>query len=98
MRRRAVDRPREYLLAWDDFRRNAEPVGWRAWLFRGREGVWLEFVEGKAQDRAAMQAQGTPGTAAAEDQVARWGEVMEESWWDEVPPGGEPAADEATGG
>ena len=88
----------EYLSAWEAFRRSVEPVGWNAWLFRGPDGVWLEFVEGTAPTRAALETRGTPATAAAEMRVARWGEVVEESWWDEVPPGGDLAADDATGG
>lgn len=97
MRRRRVDRIPEYLAAWDSFRRSAEPAGWRAWLFRGEEETWLEFVEGKGPGRSALEGSVTPATAAAEAGVARCGTLVEESWWDEVGFGGNDLAD-ATGG
>ncbi len=97
MRRRVVDRVPEYLAAWDVFRRSIEPAGWHAWLFRGAGGVWLEFVEGKGAGRTALEGTVTPALAAAEDGVARCGPLVEESWWDEAPPGRDHLAD-ATGG
>lgn len=97
MRRRVGVRIPEYLSAWDEFRRSAERAGWRAWLFRGRGGVWLEFLEGEAADRADRGTDVAPATAAAEERVAQCGELVEESWWDEMPPGGDHATD-ATGG
>lgn len=97
MRRRVVDQVPEYLAAWDAFRRSVEGTGWHAWLFRGEGGAWLEFVEGRGQDRAALHGKVSPATAAAEDGLTRCGALREESWWDEMPPGGDHATD-ATGG
>lgn len=97
MRRRAVDQVPEYLSAWDIFRRSVEGAGWHAWLFRGARGIWLEFVEGNGTDRTTLEGSASPAIATAEAGVARCGTLVEESWWDEVPPGGDNVVD-ATGG